>query len=652
MATAAPPAPTGLLTELMEMPERTTISVARPTLGWIFHSPTAGAPQAGYQVLVASTKALAEAFRGDLWDTGRVGSAQSINIVYAGKALAPSHSYYWRVRVWGASDQPSPWSEIQQVRTAAELSPEYTSTARYPLLWTDVSPGRVASLEPGRYFFDFRQDAFGYITLHLNGSFGGRTIEVRFGERDNGDAVSTSPGGRIRYAMTKFPLADGDITYRIHPPDISGKGVSLPQDVGTVLPFRFVEILDSPVPLTARSVRQRRLHYPFNPDAATFRSSSGILNRVWELCHYSMQATSFAGVYVDGDRERLPYEADAYINQLSHYAVDREFTIARHSHEYLLDHPTWPTEWKFHSIFLAWADYLHTGDARSLEVNYGKLKARLFLERERPSDGLLRGFAAYPPRGGLSSDIVDWPPPERDGYVFREYNTVVNAFYLRSLELMARIADVVRQPADATRFRLRYARALVAFNRVFWDAGAGRYVDGESTTHVSAHANFFPLAFGLVPDERRRAVTEYVVSRGMAPSVYGAQYLLEGLFEAGAADAAVALLTSAGERSWWNMIFDGSTITTEAWSLADKPNIDWNHAWGAAAGNLIARYVLGLKPLEPGFGKVEIRPQLGSLQWAEGTIPTIRGPVSIRVEGSKIDVELPGNMTARIVPPK
>ena len=76
-----------------------------------------------------------------------------------------------------------------------------------------------------------------------------------------------------------------------------------------------------------------------------------------------MQVLTFDGIYVDGDRERKPYESDSYIHQLSSYAVDREFTLPRHSFEYLLQNPTWPTEWKFHDIFMAWADYLQTGNA-------------------------------------------------------------------------------------------------------------------------------------------------------------------------------------------------------------------------------------------------------------------------------------------------
>lgn len=53
--------------------------------------------------------------------------------------------------------------------------------------------------------------------------------------------------------------------------------------------------------------------------AAYFRCSDDTLNRIWELCRYSMKATSFTGYYVDGDRERIPYEADALINQLGRY---------------------------------------------------------------------------------------------------------------------------------------------------------------------------------------------------------------------------------------------------------------------------------------------------------------------------------------------
>ena len=180
----------------------------------------------------------------------------------------------------------------------------------------------------------------------------------------------------------------------------------------------------------------------------------------------------------------------------------------------------------------------------------------------------------------------------------------------------------------------------------------GKYVDGEGSDHSALHANMLPLAAGLVPEEQVESVADFAISRGMACSVYGAQYLLEGLYEAGEAQAALDLMTSKEKRSWNNMMECGSTITMEAWDNKFKPNQDWNHAWGAAPGNIIARFLLGVRPLEPGFKKVLIQPQPASLKEVKGVVPTIRGPVTviIKQQGSRfmLGVDIPANMTAKI----
>ncbi len=86
-------------------------------------------------------------------------------------------------------------------------------------------------------------------------------------------------------------------------------------------------------------------------------------------------------------------------------------------------------------------------------------------------------------------------------------------------------------------------------------------------------------------------------SRGMACSVYGAQFLLEALYDYGFGDYALELMTATTQRSWYNMIRSGSTITLEAWDKVYKPNLDLNHAWGAAPGNIMVRKLMGIEPL-------------------------------------------------------
>jgi len=122
---------------------------------------------------------------------------------------------------------------------------------------------------------------------------------------------------------------------------------------------------------------------------------------------------------------------------------------------------------------------------------------------------------------------------ETDRYVFTDINTVVNAFHSHNLILMGKIAQVISKEEDAEFFRSRAEKVKEIFNGVLLDHKRGIYMDGEGTDHAALHANMFPLAFGLVPEKYHQSVIEFIKSRGMAARPYGAQYLLQALYESG-----------------------------------------------------------------------------------------------------------------------
>jgi alpha-L-rhamnosidase len=67
--------------------------------------------------------------------------------------------------------------------------------------------------------------------------------------------------------------------------------------------------------------------------------------------------------------------------------------------------------------------------------------------------------------------------------------------------------------------------------------------------------------------------------------------------------------------------------------------------------------VLGVRPIEPGFAKVLIRPQPCSLRHVSGTVPTIRGPIDISIENDPehpyvLKVDIPANMKAKVGLPR
>jgi len=663
MTLRAATAPSGLLCDLLEHPEETVITNARPQFGWIYNPSFRNDRQGGYHVIVASNRLMADAGKGDVWDSGWISNSTSINVTYGGSALTLGTNYFWRVQTVDSHGEISPYSKEQQFITGSATN---VFGNRYPLNFVAVPPVLLTNTAPGRWFVDFGQDAFGYATVRASGKFKPAIVQVRFGEMADGFAVDITPpsGSVVRYTNATFDLADANTTYAIRPPDYSSSpGAINPIDCGAVMPFRYLEISGFPGTLQPTDVVQMRLLSYFDTNAASFSSSSTGLNQIWDLCRNSMQILTFDGIYVDGDRERKPYEADSYIHQMSSYAVDREFTLPRHSLEYLLQHPTWPTEWKFHTIFMAWADYLHTGNTNLLSQYYGKLQTDSFTWAAA-NCGLMKGFPSFPQT--TNSDVVDWPVGSRDGFViksgsYRNYtNAVNNAFYYRSLRLMANIAGVLGHTNDVAIYSSCADQVYSVYNATFWDNAHQCYVDGVGTSHASAHANFFPLAFGLVPADRQAAVLKFIHSRiaangGMPCSVYGAQYLVEALFNAGDEDTALGLLTTNGPRGWLNMINLGSTLTTEAWNFEDKPNMDWNHAWGAAPGNLIPRFVLGLRPLAAGFDHILVQPQLGTLAYAQGVVPTLRGPVSISASnapgGFQLRLNIPGNVTATVMLP-
>ena len=60
---------------------------------------------------------------------------------------------------------------------------------------------------------------------------------------------------------------------------------------------------------------------------------------------------------------------------------------------------------------------------------------------------------------------------------------------------------------------------------------------------------------------------------------------------------------------------------------------------------------MGITPLEPGLSRVAIRPQPGNLEWAEITVPTIRGSISVSMCKGRMEATIPANMTAEIYLP-
>jgi alpha-L-rhamnosidase len=496
---------------------------------------------------------------------------------------------------------------------------------------TIVKPSAV-QLSPGRWIFDLGREIVGGIRLTVSGK-AGQTVEVRLGEERNAD-------GSVRYELRAMQTYRELWTLRDGPQQLEHWGYRA---------FRWAELLTDPSLDLRDSVVGVELAMPWSESDSAFVSSSPDLDRVWGLCRYSLRALRL-DVYQDTpSRERGPYEGDAVVDELSEHSVQRSYSLSRYSVGYLARRPTWPTEYRMQMPIVAWRDYMDTGDPGVLTDNYDALLERLRLDRLN-AQGLVEKEPGPP--SATESDLVDWPITNRDGYVFTRVNTVINAWQFACLVAMADIARVIGHREDSLRFSSLAARLRDSLNAACLRSD-GTYVDGIGTDHRSQHATAYAVALGIIPDSYLAAAGRALAAQGMRMSANGAQFLLEALYRSGQPEAAMALMTSHGEYSWLRMMDDfHATIAMEAWSPALKPNTTFSHTWGTAPANIIPRYVAGVRIVEPGAARLQIRPQPSDLSFFRATVPTIRGSVEVRYDGRGparlFQIELPPNVPADI----
>ncbi len=638
----------GLTVECIRDPRFTKIIDSKPEFSWIV--PKEIKMQQAYQLLVSSSKELIDKNIGDVWDSKKVTSHKSFNIEIE-NPLKEDTLYFWKVRIFDENNNVTNYSESQQFQTG-NFADKITSHNYFQI--EKLNPVSIEKRKAGTLFVDFGKAAFATLELNYKTNKSKR-VTIHLGEKLLNGHIDKNPGGTIRYQEVKLEVTPEKEHYQIQltPDERNTKSVAvaLPDSFPVIMPFRYVEI-EGINKIKKEDITQVAYFNYFEDNTSSFTCSDTILNQIWNLCKYSIKATTFAGYYVDGDRERIPYEADAYLNQLSHYSVDNEYAIARKTIEYFMDYPTWPTEWQLHVALLFYQDYMYTGNTELIEKYYEQLKHKTlmiledeegFISTHSPKlNGEVMASLGFKDTTERVRDIVDWPPAqkdtgwplpkdwpqgERDGFVFCPINTVINSFYYKNMLIMAEFAHLLNKPDEELDFQLRAAKVKKAINEKLFNKESGNYRDGIGTDHGSVHANMMPLVFDIVPDEYKNTVLDYLKTRGMGCSVYGAQFLMEAVYNAESGDYALELMTATHDRSWYNMIKIGSTITLEAWDMRYKPNSDWNHAWGAAPANIIPRYLWGIQPSSPAFESVFIKPQMGELEFSSIKVPTIRGEI-------------------------
>ena len=479
----------------------------------------------------------------------------------------------------------------------------------------------IKQLNGGGIFLDFGQEITGTLKITAEGNEGEKLL-IHYGEELN-------PDGSVRFEMRCYCHYEDSLILKDGESRFEGYDYKA---------FRYVEILPENPEISIKEVTAVVRHYPFDDSACVIKSSSEVLDAVFNICKNGVKFGS-QDIFVDcPSREKGQYAGDLTVTGASHIYLTGDIRLFEKaiinqaqsqlaSDGILAVTPgSYMQEIADYSLqfpILLLRHYMHTGDKEFLKSMLPVAEKMLahFGQFDR-GDGMLELVDTW--------NLVDWPQNLRDNYDFNLTNpigagihNVMNAFYVGCVWQVEQIKDILGIPYENKSNALKET-----FNSIFFNKESGLYVDSEGSSHSSLHANVIPLYYGLQPESSTEAIADFIVNKGVVCGVYMSYFLLKALAKAKRYDAIWNILVSESETSWYNMVREGGTTCFEAWGVEQKFNTSLCHPWASAPVSVIIEDVLGLTPTKPGWEEFTFNPHLPEGVSLEMTVPLVNGKIA------------------------
>ena len=281
-----------------------------------------------------------------------------------------------------------------------------------------------------------------------------------------------------------------------------------------------------------------------------------------------------------------------------------------------------------------------------------------FVREMLPGVRAVLGFFArrQKPNGSLGVlpwwNYVDWTTEWRSGVPPRESDgssAPLDLQLLLAYDWAAHLEDSLGSRATAAEYRAAAARLRTAIRSLYWDAGRRLFADTPTHGQYSQHSNVLAVLAGASTGAEARDLINRVIADSTLTlcSYYFRHYLHAAVNLVGEGDRYLDLL---GE--WHAMLGRGLTTFAERNEQPGNPSRSDCHAWSSSPNFEIFRTVLGIDTAAPGFQRVAIRPFLGRLERASGSIPHPKGEISVKLEragqGLRAEIVLPGSVTGAL----
>ena len=520
----------------------------------------------------------------------------------------------------------------------------------------------MEEVRPGIYVYDMGQNMVGVPHISLRGEQPGTKITLRFAEEKYPDL----PEYKDNVGMIMLENIRGALAQDIY---ITKGGNEVINPGFTFHGYRYIEITGINKPLPLDAVKGDVLS-SIQQFTSSYETSNPLVNKLWENITWSTKG-NFLSIPTDCPQrnERMGWSGDISV-------FSRTATYLGHLPQFLRRHMLAMRDtqredgrfadvapigggfggilWGSAGITVAWESYQQYNDIAMLEEHYDAMKSYIdyLVEYIDPVTSIL-----------TEGNLGDWLGPEQDK---NDNSLLWETYFIFDLELMNRMAKVLKNDEDALWFaKLRDERKMF-FNKTYLNAETGQTIHsgfgqpekkgqpiGTQTSYV------LPLAFDICNEEIKDLVVKQLMScienesRQDNGEIYPPYSLMTGfigtawinrlLSDLGYSQTAYQILQQKTYPSWLYSVEQGATTiwerlnsyTREHGFSGNNSMNSFNHYSFGAIGSWMYNHSLGIERDEdnPGFKHFILQPEhdpTGQMTWAKGHYDSMYG----RIESS------------------
>ena len=461
--------------------------------------------------------------------------------------------------------------------------------------------------------YDFGKEVYGYLLIDSSTD---DKLHVSYGE-------SLSEAVDIKFSTVQEDIS-GKTSYRLRP-----------------RAFRYIFIPGSHSDLkVSADFEYLPLEYK-----GSFHSDSDDVNKIWDMCAYTLLLTSREVQLEAVKRDRWLWGGDAYqAYKFNNYLffdkeIIRRSTIALRGKEPVYEHINTIADYSLFWIIGLYEYYLFYKDDEFIKFIYPKAVSLLDFCRKRVNG---EGFIKCVPGDWI---FIDWANIDKSG---ESCISAEQMLYIAANNSMAKLSEIVGD--DKSKFEKEAQILKEKVNAFFWDGEKGAYIDNYESgkRNVTRHANIFAILYDIASKEQAESICKNVLFNDEIEKIttpYFEGYELEVMGKLSEFD----FIENKIRTYWKGMLdlgattvweeFDPSLTGDEHYAMYGKKyDKSLCHAWGAAPIYLLGRFFMGVYPTSPGFETFSVKPHLGGFGFIEGCVPIMGGEVKIKLDGNSLSV--------------